>query len=151
LPRILDVDEYLDYITNRTIPDLSSDIRSALETLWSASALPGSTKTAQQFQFACTSCDLPGLASLDDLTKQIFMIMLTDFMDPWTFNVKNLMKCCKEILLPDGRQIPFCAYNNVGYREAVTAQLHQRKHATPRQPASTKSTTPPLFHHRDLP
>jgi len=53
--------------------------------------------------------------------------MLTDFMDPWTFNVKNVMKCCKEILLPDGRQIPFCAYNNVGYREEVTAQLRQRK------------------------
>ena len=45
------------------------------------------------------------------------MIMVQDFMDPWTFNQKNLMKCCKEFLLPGGKQIPFCAYNNVGYRE----------------------------------
>ena len=51
------------------------------------------------------------------------MVMITDFMDPWTFNVKNLMKCCKEFLLPDGRQIPFCAYNTVGYREQVREQL----------------------------
>ena len=51
------------------------------------------------------------------------MIMLQDFMDPWTFNQKNVMKCCKEILLPDGKQIPFCAYNNVGYREQARAQL----------------------------
>ncbi len=36
------------------------------------------------------------------------MIMFQDFMDPWTFNQKNVMKCCKEILLPDGKQIPFC-------------------------------------------
>ena len=33
------------------------------------------------------------------------------------------MKCCKEILLPDGKQIPFCAYNTVGYREQARAQL----------------------------
>ncbi len=50
-------------------------------------------------------------------------------MDPWTFNQKNLMKCCKEILLPDGKQIPFCAYNNVGYREQARAQLMARQRA----------------------
>ncbi|MGH8142562.1 MAG: hypothetical protein ACREU2_08615, partial [Steroidobacteraceae bacterium] len=41
----------------------------------------------------------------------------------WTFNQKNLMKCCKEFLLPGGRQIPFCAYNTIGYREQARAQL----------------------------
>ena len=51
------------------------------------------------------------------------MIMLQDFMDPWTFNQKNLMKCCKEFLLPGGKQIPFCAYNTIGYREQARAQL----------------------------
>jgi hypothetical protein len=33
------------------------------------------------------------------------------------------MKCCKEFLLPGGRQIPFCAYNCLGYREQARAQL----------------------------
>ena len=51
------------------------------------------------------------------------MIMLQDFMDPWTFNQKNVMKCCKEFLLPDGKQIPFCAFNSVGYREQARTQL----------------------------
>ena len=51
------------------------------------------------------------------------MIMLQDFLDPWTFNQKNVMKCCKEFLLPGGKQIPFCAYNTVGYREQARAQL----------------------------
>jgi hypothetical protein len=44
-------------------------------------------------------------------------------MDPWTFNVKNVMKCCVEFLVPDGRMIPFCAYNSVGYREQVREQM----------------------------
>jgi hypothetical protein len=57
------------------------------------------------------------------------MIALQDFLDPWTFNQKNVMKCCKEILLPDGKQIPFCAYNNVGYREQARHQLAQRQRA----------------------
>jgi uncharacterized radical SAM superfamily Fe-S cluster-containing enzyme len=33
------------------------------------------------------------------------------------------MKCCVEFLVPDGRMIPFCAYNSVGYREQVNAEL----------------------------
>jgi hypothetical protein len=33
------------------------------------------------------------------------------------------MKCCVGQLTPDGRIIPFCAYNSVGYREQVRAQL----------------------------
>jgi hypothetical protein len=39
------------------------------------------------------------------------------FQDPYTLNVMQLMKCCVEQITPDGRLIPFCAYNTVGYRE----------------------------------
>ncbi len=74
------------------------------------------------FRFSCAVCDMPTLTDAE-LARRFVMIMLQDFMDPWTFNQKNVMKCCKEILLPDGRQIPFCAYNSVGYREQATVQL----------------------------
>lgn len=47
------------------------------------------------------------------------MIVIQDFQDPYTLNVKQLMKCCVEQITPDGRLIPFCAYNSVGYREQV--------------------------------
>ena len=40
-------------------------------------------------------------------------------MDAHTFDLKRLMKCCVHELLPDGRAVPFCAYNNLGYREGV--------------------------------
>jgi uncharacterized radical SAM superfamily Fe-S cluster-containing enzyme len=36
------------------------------------------------------------------------------------------MKCCKEFLLPGGHQIPFCAYNTMGYREQAREQLIRR-------------------------
>ena len=119
LPRLLNVDDYLDYISNRVVPDLGAELKHALEGLWSSSVVPGSDKAAREFALSCAACGLvDGSVDLGALTKHMFMIMLQDFMDPWTFNQKNLMKCCKEILLPDGKQIPFCAYNNLGYRAA---------------------------------
>jgi uncharacterized radical SAM superfamily Fe-S cluster-containing enzyme len=130
LPRVLDVDDYLDYIANRVLPDpFSSQIRAALEGLWSSSAVAGSDGAARRFALSCAACGLPDGFDLSTLARRVFMVMLQDFMDPWTFNQKNLMKCCKEILLPDGKQIPFCAYNNVGYREQARVQLAARERA----------------------
>ena len=61
--------------------------------------------------------------ALANLTDQAFMIVVQDFQDPYTLNVKQLMKCCVEEITPDGRLIPFCAYNSVGYREQVREQM----------------------------
>ncbi len=123
LPRIVNVHDYLDYITNRVLPDFSHEIRGALEGLWSSSSIAGSQKSAADLALACESCGLPASLTIGDVASHMIMIMLQDFMDPWTFNQKNLMKCCKEFLLPGGKQIPFCAYNTVGYREQARAQL----------------------------
>jgi len=130
LPRMLNIDNYLDYISNRVIPDLSLDLRKALEALWSSSTVPGMEKASRNFLLTCAACGIPGGGmDLMGLIDRMFMVMFQDFMDPWTFNQKNLMKCCKEILLPDGYQIPFCAYNNVGYREQAHQQLAARGQA----------------------
>lgn len=133
ITRLIEVDDYLDYIANRVVPDLSGDIKAALEGLWSSSSVPGSPRASQEFSLACAACGLPdGGLDLGALARHVFMIMLQDFSDPWTFNQKSLMKCCKEILLPDGKQIPICAYNNVGYREQAREQLAARQRARAR-------------------
>ena len=142
IPRLLNVDDYLDYISNRVLPDISGDIKRALEGLWSSAAVPGSAKVTQEFLLSCTACDLPRDMDLSFLENKIFMIMLQDFMDPWTFNQKNLMKCCKEILLPGGKQIPFCAYNNVGYREQAKTQLAARTRARSQARRTGEEFTP---------
>jgi len=123
LPRIVNVYDYLDYIANRVFPDLSLEIKGALEGLWSSSSVAGSGKASDLLALSCQSCGVPEGLTVGDLAQRMIMIMLQDFMDPWTFNQKNLMKCCKEFLLPGGRQIPFCAYNTLGYREQARAQL----------------------------
>jgi hypothetical protein len=131
LPRILEVDEYLDYITNRATPNLpgEDEIRGALEGLWSASAVAGSDGAASKFECACG----PGYGLPEDLShlrKHVFQIVIKDFMDAYTFSVKQVMKCCVGMLVPDGRMIPFCAFNSVGYREEVREMLARREPAT---------------------
>jgi uncharacterized radical SAM superfamily Fe-S cluster-containing enzyme len=142
LPRVLNVDDYLDYITNRVVPDLGAEVRRALEGLWSSSAVPGGDRAATDFALSCGSCDLSTLAP-SEIAKQMFMVMLQDFMDPWTFNQKNLMKCCKEFLLPGGHQIPFCAYNSIGYREQAREQLTARDRGRRQARRQRRSYEPP--------
>jgi uncharacterized radical SAM superfamily Fe-S cluster-containing enzyme len=119
VPRLVRLEDYLDYVTNRVLPD--DGIRAALEKLWSASAFPGTATTAAQL--ACATCGIDLPEALADVAERAFMVVVQDFQDPYTLNVKTLMKCCVEEITPDGRLIPFCAYNSVGYREQVRAAM----------------------------
>jgi hypothetical protein len=131
IPRLLQVEDYLDYVANRVVPDPA--IREALEKLWSASAFVGtdtndarltrlSTGVAEGLDCA-DACGVNLPQALAGITDNAFMIVIQDFLDPYTLNVRQLMKCCVEEITPDGRLIPFCAYNSVGYREQVRAQM----------------------------
>lgn len=127
IPRLLHVEDYLDYVSNRVVPDPA--VAEALERLWSASAFMGTDTTTDRLATAAQALDcadacgvnLP--AVLGDIAEKTFMIVVQDFQDPYTLNVRQLMKCCVQEITPDGRIIPFCAYNSVGYREQVRAQM----------------------------
>jgi uncharacterized radical SAM superfamily Fe-S cluster-containing enzyme len=127
IPRLLRVEDYLDYVSNRVVPDYA--IREALEKLWSASAFMGTDTTEERLRQTAEALDCADACgvnlpeALANLTDRAFMIVVQDFQDPYTLNVKQLMKCCVEEITPDGRLIPFCAYNSVGYREQVREQM----------------------------
>jgi 7,8-dihydro-6-hydroxymethylpterin dimethyltransferase len=126
IPRLINLDEYLDYVTNRVLPDTA--VRAALEKLWSASAFLGAETTARSLEttaaaLECAACGIDLPQAIKELDERAFMIVVQDFQDPYTLNVKQLMKCCVEEITPDGRIIPLCAYNSVGYREQVRASM----------------------------
>ncbi len=121
LPRVLDVDKYLNYVVNRTLPEIQPEILQALEGLWSAGAVPGAKATAARFAAAC--CDLPFLSQAARLKRHVFTIVIQDFADAFTMDLNVLHKCCIGELIPDGRMIPFCAYNSLGYRKKVWSAL----------------------------
>ncbi|MFN8162140.1 MAG: radical SAM protein [Solirubrobacterales bacterium] len=115
LPRLVDVEDYLDYVTNRAVPDFS--VRDALEGLWSAKAAGGSGPVAARLE--CVACSTAIPAELREVAARGFMIVIQDFQDPYTLDVEKLRKCCVSEITPDGRLIPFCAYNSFGYRQQV--------------------------------
>ncbi|HKH13072.1 MAG TPA: radical SAM protein [Solirubrobacterales bacterium] len=122
LTRLVDVELYLDYVTNRAIPDL--DVREALEGLWSAKAAGGSEPVAERLE--CVACATAIPAELRDVAASGFMVVVQDFQDPYTLDIGKLRKCCVSEITPDGRLIPFCAYNSVGYREQVRRELSRQ-------------------------
>lgn len=60
LPRVLNVNDYLDYITNRVVPDFSREIMTALEGLWSSSSVAGSEKSVSQLTCPARRASFPG-------------------------------------------------------------------------------------------
>jgi uncharacterized radical SAM superfamily Fe-S cluster-containing enzyme len=127
VPRLLQVEDYLDYVSNRVVPDFA--VREVLEKLWSASAFMGTESTEEKLRAAAEALDCADACGVNlpeaiaNLTDRAFMIVIQDFQDPFTLNVRQLMKCCVEEITPDGRLIPFCAYNSAGYREQVREQM----------------------------
>jgi hypothetical protein len=119
LTRLVDVEEYLDYVTNRAVPDLN--VREALEGLWSAKAAGGSAPVTERLE--CVACATAIPTELREVAARGFMIVVQDFQDPYTLDIGKLRKCCVSEIVPDGRLIPFCAYNSVGYREQVRREL----------------------------
>ncbi|NOQ43114.1 MAG: radical SAM protein [Dehalococcoidia bacterium] len=119
LTRLLDVDDYLDFVTNRALVDASAVIKPVLEALWSMAAVMGSEKTTNNLTCVACNLNLNLPSSIDSLVEHFFSVHVHGFMDAHNLDLKRLMKCCIHQLLPDGRAVPFCAYNTLGYREQV--------------------------------
>lgn len=131
LTRLVDVEAYLDYVTNRALPDV--EVRTALEGLWSAKAAGGSEPVMARLD--CVACASAIPAELREVASRGFMIVVQDFQDPYTLDIGKLRKCCVSEIVPDGRLIPFCAYNSAGYREQVRGELSGARAANRHDPA----------------
>jgi uncharacterized radical SAM superfamily Fe-S cluster-containing enzyme len=119
LTRVVNVDDYIDFIVNRTGPDFSAEIQEAARSLWSMAAMMGTDQTTDNLNCVACGLEIPFPSDPELLKRHFFLVQVHGFMDEHNFDVKRLMKCCIHQLLPDGRAIPFCAYNNVGYRDEV--------------------------------
>ncbi|MDE1765577.1 MAG: radical SAM protein [Thaumarchaeota archaeon] len=113
LARAVNVEDYVEYFTNRPVADLGQ-IKQSLNVLNSCCGDGESSS-------CCTIPDLRGIE------KNIKVIMVQSFMDAFSFDVKKVMKCCVHEITPDGKIIPFCAFNNIPqYREDVNRYYQTR-------------------------
>ena len=117
LTDLLEVGDYMDYVVNRTLPDIEllSEAHEALDSLLSMSAVVGSEKTEKAI---CTTCGI-AIPKIKELADKITLISVHAFMDEHNFDLKRAQKCCVTEILPNGQMIPFCVYN-ILYRKQLT-------------------------------
>jgi uncharacterized radical SAM superfamily Fe-S cluster-containing enzyme len=121
--RLVPVETYLAYLENAAMPNLSEayrqdveEMRGVLLRLYSKGSPPGTERQAAAFFCACEPL-LGEFDAVDDLSDHVFAVTIEGFMDRHVFDVSRVTRCCIQEALPDGRIIPFCAYNTL-YRFA---------------------------------
>ena len=64
-------------------------------------------------------CCLPKVEAPEDWTSaSLFRVIIMQFIDAWSFDVRSIKKTCVHIVHPDGRLIPFDTYN-LFYRDGL--------------------------------
>ncbi len=107
IPRLVNIEDYLDYIKNTSIVQFSDKVKEALEGLFSMSAAPGAEDTSRNFCAACSSD-----VDWGQIEEEITMIGMMHFMDAYNWDLARAKKCCVHEVLPDdGGIVPFCNYN----------------------------------------
>lgn len=98
----------------RTKPTLKEAARASSAASGAAQANAGKTGAGKEGSL-CTS---DGVLDLDAFLERAANYSLTvscmAFQDAWNLDLERLHDCCISIMSPDGRLIPFCAYNLTG-------------------------------------
>ncbi len=85
-----------------------------------------STNLGPEAQASCLSelmCCLPQIQAPGALDyRSVFRILIVQFMDALSMDIRALKKSCIHFALPDGRMIPFETYN-LFYRDEVASGL----------------------------
>lgn len=118
--RLLPVDDYLDLIRNRSYMSPDDENRDHLKDLmyelWSGPAanLPQSEGALRTMRGILREIDRQGGApktAVRVAERRMKSVYVHQFMDPETFDVSRVRRCCTVYARADGRQYPMCVYN----------------------------------------
>lgn len=127
IPRLVEVDQYLDTIKNRTMPGLESEsygkIKDNIYSLWSSSGIqPQSGKILNSLKNIMCEIGQCGQGQreqvlFDIMEKNVKSIFIHHFMDAYNFDLARAMKCCNQYPISEKSLIPCCVYNNTPLRD----------------------------------
>jgi uncharacterized radical SAM superfamily Fe-S cluster-containing enzyme len=69
-------------------------------------------------------CCLPQIRAGSLTYENVFRVLIMQFIDAWNFDLRAMKKSCVHIAQPDGRLIPFEAFN-LFYRDDRKARLDE--------------------------
>jgi len=94
--------------------------------LWAFNSLyvSGQGPDGQASRLSELLCCLPRVQAPDGLGyRNVFRVLIVQFMDARSLDIRSLKKSCIHIAQPDGRLIPFESFN-LFYRDGLARRLH---------------------------
>jgi hypothetical protein len=117
LTRFVEPEVLLNGAANTIVYEEEPGIRDALFKLFATNHSPESGAASLRDLLCCLPrIDAPGSLSY----KNIFRVLIVQFIDAYAFDVRSVKKTCIHIVHPDGRLIPFDTYN-MFYRDGLEA------------------------------
>ena len=108
LTRFVEPDVLINAASNTIVYEEEPGIRDCLFKLFSTNHSPESGASSLRELLCC----LPRISAPADLNyKNIFRVLIVQFLDAHSFDVRSVKKTCIHIAHPDGRLIPFDTYN----------------------------------------
>src|SRR5580692_11823556 len=108
LTRLVEPEVLINAASNTIVYEEEPGIRDCLFKLFSTNHSPESGASSLRELLCC----LPRIAAPADLSyKNIFRVLIVQFLDAHAFDVRSVKKTCIHIAHPDGRLIPFDTYN----------------------------------------
>src|SRR6266478_920332 len=115
LTRFIEPDVLLNAARNTIVYEEEPGVRDCLFKLFATNHSPQSGAESLRELLCC----LPKIAAPSGLSyKNIFRVLIVQFLDAHAFDVRSVKKTCIHIVHPDGRLIPFDTYN-LFYRDAL--------------------------------
>ncbi len=108
LTRFVEPDVLVNAASNTIVYEEEPGVRDCLFKLFATNHSPESGANTLRELLCC----LPGVMAPAGLTyKNIFRVLIVQFIDAHAFDVRSVKKTCIHIVHPDGRLIPFDTYN----------------------------------------
>jgi uncharacterized radical SAM superfamily Fe-S cluster-containing enzyme len=134
LTGLLPVDVLIDGARNTINFAREPALRDHIFRLFSTNHSPQSRATTLRELLCC----LPKVEAPESWTSaNLFRVIIMQFIDAWSFDVRSIKKTCVHIVHPDGRLIPFDTYNlfyRDGLEESRLGPLRAEVEATNRVP-----------------
>jgi hypothetical protein len=133
LTGLVDRDVLINGARNTIVYEEEPGIRDCLFKLFATNHSPASGVASLRELLCC----LPTVSAPAHLTyKNMFRVLIVQFLDAHAFDVRSVKKTCIHIVHPDGRLIPFDTYN-LFYRDDL-----ERTRLTPLRVSAAGSPTP---------
>ena len=108
LTGLIDPDVLINGGRNTVVFEQDPAVRAGIIKLFATNHSPDSSATTLRELLCC----LPQIVAPDGLGyDNLFRVMIMQFIDAYSFDVRSVKKTCVHIVHPDGRLIPFDTYN----------------------------------------